>query len=287
MFRHGHSQSPGAAAAPQQVRAAAWDLRVLRAMPFAAVCTLAAVAGHMLASGGTVPLWAPSAGFAVVCAAAVLLGGRERSLAAIAGGLVTGQVAMHCLFHGAQGMAHSLGAMAGTEMGPPAVGGRPGSVGAAVGGLLCGAHHHGAGAPVLPSGVTAQQLWVRTGFGPSAYAPSSGLRWWHTPVLGLTPVMLVGHLAAALAVGWWLRRGEAALWRLVRLAGKAAQTQAAPVRIALAVAGALLSGLLSGTPTARPLREYERGRGDRRLPTPATLRHALVRRGPPVAACAG
>ncbi|MCD0482306.1 hypothetical protein LO771_07730 [Streptacidiphilus sp. ASG 303] len=272
-----------AAAAPQQpVPAAAWDLRVLRAVPFAAVCTLAAAAGHAAASGGPVPAGTLAAGFAAVCVLAALLGGRERSLTAIAGGLVTGQLALHLLFHSARGMAGSAARAGMAGMGG-GTGGRSGAAAVAER-LLC---HEGLahGAPLLPPGTTPEQLLTRAGLDPSAYAAPS-VPWWHAGVLGLSPLMLAGHLAAALAAGWWLRRGEAALWRLVRLAGSAVQDAvrecAAPLRAVLAVAGALLRGLTGASPV-RPLRPYGPERGGWRLPGAAPLRHSVVRRGPPAA----
>ncbi|MGA5701944.1 hypothetical protein [Peterkaempfera bronchialis] len=268
---------PRVATAPHQVHAAAWDLRMLRAVPFAAVCTLVAAAGHAAASGGAVPARALVAGFVLVCALAALFGGRERSMAAISGGLAAGQLALHLLFHSAQSAGGAPMAHAG--MG----GGGPSGVAAVAGRLLCNGQYVG-GMLVLPAGMTPEQLVSRAGLDPSAYA-APPLPWWHAAMLGMSPLMLAGHLAAAVAAGWWLRCGEAALWRLVRLTASVMQAYAAPLRTVLAVAGMLLRGLLGASPV-RPLRAYGAERGDWRLPVPAALRHSVVRRGPPVAAFA-
>ncbi|WP_354641688.1 hypothetical protein [Kitasatospora camelliae] len=242
--------------------AAGWDLRLLRAVPFALVCTLIAAAGHALVGGGDV---APSAlllGFTVVCAAAVLLGGRERSMAAIAGLLGLGQLGLHGLFHGtAAAAAHHAPGLAETA-----------------GRLLCD-DRTGNGLTPVPAGTTAEQVVSAAGLDPQAYvaAPASAT------LFGLTPAMLAGHLAAAVLAGWWLRRGEAALWRVVRLTADTARSWAEPLRTALALALVLLLGPLAA---CRPGAQGRDRAGDRRLPAAAALRHSLVRRGPPVAAFA-
>jgi hypothetical protein len=196
-------------------------------------------------------------------AVAVLLGGRERSLLAIAGALSAGQLGLHLLFH-----------------------------------FLCGPRmpgmHHGGGL-TLPqvasrlvcdeSGTAALtddpgRLVSAAGLDPAAYpaaaVPEAG-GW-----LGMTGPMLLGHLAAAVLAGWWLRRGEAALWRLLRLTADVAQEFAAPLRTAFA----LLRTLLLGPVTTDRGRPGAPRAGDWRLPGAAGLRHSLLRRGPPAPAYA-
>lgn len=256
---------PGAADPVRRARGAAWDLRAARAVPFALVCTLIAAAGHALSGGGEVAVPALALGFAAVCAVAVLLGGRERSLAAIAGALGIGQLGLHLLFHT---VGHH--AMAGMTMEQMA------------GRLVCN-DLPGSGIGTIPAGMTAEQLLGNAGVAPSAYHAAAALPWWQ---FGLTPSMLVGHLVAAALAGWWLRRGEAALWRLVRLAGTLArevQDRAAPLRTALLLVAALLRGLLGVGATVRAARPDS---GSGRLPVAAVLRHSVIRRGPPVAAFA-
>ncbi|WP_051838309.1 hypothetical protein [Streptomyces sp. NRRL WC-3742] len=261
---------PGASAPARPVGAAAWDLRVARAVPFALVCTLIAAVGHALAGGGNAAPVALVTGFAAVLVCAVALGGRERSLAGIAGALGVGQLGLHCLFHGfgasaMAGMHHHGGGGAGGAMGVPEVATR----------LICNEARPGTLAG-LPGGPTAEQLVSSAGLDPHAFATAP---WWQGGVLGMTPSMLAGHLAAALVAGWWLRRGEAALWRLLRVAASAAREHwAAPLRSALLLAAALLRGLFG---VAGPELRFGRGGGEPPFPVGAALRHSVVRRGPP------
>ncbi|MGW4898324.1 hypothetical protein ACWEQL_39710, partial [Kitasatospora sp. NPDC004240] len=232
---------PGAPAPDAPVGAAAWDLRLARALPFALVCTLIAAAGHTVAGGGDVALPALAAGFAVVLALAAALGGRERSLLSIAGALGAGQLGLHFLFHGYGGHDPTMAGMDHGGSGRltlPQVAGR----------LVCNEGRPGTLAG-LPGNPTAEQLVASAGLDPKDFAAAP---WWQGGVAGLTPSMLAGHLAAALVAGWWLRRGEAALWRLVRItAGAAREHWAAPLRTAFALAAALLRGLLGASGPVR------------------------------------
>ncbi|WP_327679287.1 hypothetical protein [Kitasatospora sp. NBC_00458] len=268
---------PGAPVPDAPVGAAAWDLRLARAVPFALVCTLIAAAGHALAGGGNVALPALAAGFTGVLLAAVALGGRERSLTAIAAALGAGQFGLHVLFHSfgghtaAGGGAHHGGPLGSGPLTLPQVAGR----------LICNEARPGT-LIGLPGGPTAEQLVAGAGLDPQAYAAAP---WWQGGVLGMTPSMLLGHLTAALVAGWWLRRGEAALWRLLRITATAARERwATPLRTAFALAAVLLRGLL-GTPGGPVRRSGGRG-GDDPLPAGAALRHSVVRRGPPLGALA-
>ncbi|MEV6050842.1 hypothetical protein [Streptomyces sp. NPDC052107] len=75
------------------------------------------------------------------------------------------------------------------------------------------------------------------------------------------------HLLAALAASWWLRRGEAALWSLLRRAGT------------------LVPGLVAwwrDTPLPDPVDHAPRVPTAPRPPRLTLLRHAVSRRGPPV-----
>ncbi|MER5861873.1 hypothetical protein [Kitasatospora sp. NPDC002040] len=258
MTDHRLAPSPGAAAQGHRAPAAAWDLRLARAVPFALVCTLVAAAGHALVGSGEVGLPALVAGFTAVCAVAVLLGGRERSLLAIAGALTAGQLGLHLLFHflcstAMPGMHH------GGTLTLPQVASR----------LVC--DESGTAALVDNPG----QLVSAAGLDPNAY-PAAAVAEPGGP-LGLTGPMLIGHLAAAVLAGWWLRRGEAALWRLLRLTADAAQEFAAPLRTAFA----LLVALLLGPAVPGPERPRAPRAGDWRLPAAVGLRHSPLRRGPP------
>ncbi|MFB7911408.1 hypothetical protein ACFC1T_33755 [Kitasatospora sp. NPDC056076] len=254
-------------AQPARPVGAAWDLRLARAVPFALVCTLIAAAGHALAGGGNVPPVALATGFAAVLVLAVACGGRERSLLAISGALGAGQLGLHCLFHGLGGHGMHDGV--------------PMSVPQAAGRLICNEARPGT-LVGLPAGTSPEQLVSSAGLDPHAYA---AVPWWQQGgVLGMTPSMLAGHLAAALVAGWWLRRGEAALWRLLRVAASAAREHwAEPLRSALVLVAALLRGLFG---VAGPARRFGAGGGGSRLPAGAVLRHSVVRRGPPCGAFA-
>ncbi|MFJ8401017.1 hypothetical protein ACIQ9K_11135 [Streptomyces microflavus] len=114
----------------------------------------------------------------------------------------------------------------------------------------------------------------------------SGVASVYASVTALLPAlpMFLAHLLAALAAGWLLRRGEAALFRLARLSAYGAQELAAGARLrslraALALVRALRAGareqLVCG-PRALRMADDE--------PAPATgdpLQHLVVRRGPP------
>jgi hypothetical protein len=134
------------------------------------------------------------------------------------------------------------------------------------------------GMPGMSNPMTGGGITGAGGFGGGAHSVLSAL-----PLCSLP--MLLGHLLAAVAAGWLLRRGEAALWRLIRLSVRGAAGLAALSPAVLHRAHALLSALAARVPCARP-------RAGRRTPEAAAgcravlLRHFLARRGPPVALAA-
>ncbi|WP_033324199.1 hypothetical protein [Actinomadura atramentaria] len=75
--------------------------RAARAVVFATVCVALAASGHAAAGGDAPPLRALTTGFGGALLLALALAGRERSLPTIAGVLVGGQYALHCVFSGA------------------------------------------------------------------------------------------------------------------------------------------------------------------------------------------
>ena len=100
----------------------------------------------------------------------------------------------------------------------------------------------------------------------------------HSSGNGLAPwLVLAAHLLIGLAAAWWLRRGEAAAFRLVRAFGARLLLLAEPLRRALRLA---VAALASAGPPPRPYR-----RPPARIDPPGLLRlrHALDRRGPPLA----
>ncbi|GAA0247102.1 hypothetical protein GCM10009527_049630 [Actinomadura nitritigenes] len=82
--------------------------------------------------------------------------------------------------------------------------------------------------------------------------------------------MTVAHVAAAVVAAWWLRRGERAAWSLARRLASAADR---PIRLLLA--------LLLIEPAERPVRTPVVPVAAGAIATGRTLRHQVVRRGPP------
>ncbi|RJL31606.1 MFS transporter [Bailinhaonella thermotolerans] len=80
--------------------------------------------------------------------------------------------------------------------------------------------------------------------------------------------MLLAHLVAAALAGWWLARGEAALWSVLR-------------RLAVRLLAVLASPAPIPAPGTAP-----RPAGGPVRPARLTLRHSLTRRGPPPCAAA-
>lgn len=203
-------------------------VRSLRAAVFAALCVLLAAGGHTLATGMAPPVWAQAAGFLPVFASGWLLGGRERSLGAIGGATLVSQAGLHLAF----GAAHQR--------------------------RTAGAHR------MTMAGMVGTHM--------SRHHMSTlyGMRMAHLAAPhphALTPHATAAHLSAALLLTWWLRRGEAALWSLLRrsvalVPGLAAWWQGYEEPAAPA--------------PARPVP----GHGPR-TPRPLLLRHTVHRRGPP------
>ncbi|MEV6290322.1 hypothetical protein AB0M41_07805 [Streptomyces sp. NPDC051896] len=265
-------------------------LRILRAAVFAAVCVALAACGHTLASCASVPLWTLGAGFLGCLLLVVPLAGRARSLPGIAALLALGQTALHALFGlGQHGTAMASG---GTAMGSMD------STGSTVSSLsdtalveqaarlLCGAspsaltpgrafHLLSAAHLVDHSG---RPVAVMGGVHHAYDASGSS-----AALLPSLP-MLLGHVLAAVAAGWLLRRGDLALLRLIELSahGVAEGALVRSLRAALALARALCAGLL---PAAEPLPRGRRtARDDTPDPHTTALQHTVIRRGPPAAA---
>lgn len=270
------------------VRASA-DLRLLRAAVFTAACVALSAVGHTLAAGGhSVPWWTLGVAAVLVFAVVAPLAGRERSLPGIAAGLALGQVALHGVFSLGQTVTASRADDDGQRLVDLARS------------LLCNdrvaadltesharrllsdaglghlaASHQGGGTGTgehLAGGADGVS-------GADAVGVMDGLQLALRGMLAVTSgPMLLGHLAAALATGLLLRRGEAALWRLVRLSAVAADDL-------------LLRALRDAL---HWVRAYDGERVDVVRPgqtvchrallgpvEPETLRHSVSRRGPP------
>ncbi|MFD9516380.1 hypothetical protein [Streptomyces sp. NPDC059979] len=263
-------------------------LRLIRAAVFTAVCVVLSAAGHALASCATVPWWALCIGFLAVFAVAAPLAGRRRTLPGIAAGLTAGQLALHALFGLGQ---HSTAA----AQAPAGAADR--SLAELAARLVCG----GNSVPLSPA--DARRIVEAAGMDPAALAQQSGQvaqagqlaaqghnTHAHVAQAAATapatelfsPAMLIGHLLAALAAGWLLSRGDAALFRLVelsRLSAEAAPTR--PLRAALAFVRALGAGL-AGTPARTP-QTLRTGSDSTASTGREALQHTVIRRGPPVA----
>ncbi len=96
--------------------------------------------------------------------------------------------------------------------------------------------------------------------------------------------MLLGHVLAALAAGWLLRRGDLALARLVELSAHSAHSVAEAalvraLRAALSLVHALHAGL-AGVPGTGPRLPHTARLAPPR-PRTTALQHTVIRRGPP------
>ncbi|WP_230195256.1 hypothetical protein [Streptomyces coriariae] len=268
------------------------DLRLLRAAVFAAVCVVLAAAGHTMASCATVPLWTLSAGFLGALAVVVPLAGRERSLPGIAVVLAVGQTVLHTLFGLGQHTA-SVTASASTTASAMS----DATLVERAARLVCGA----TAAAISPA--QAQRILVDArlytgGAGNTAgdgtdMSGMSGMGSAHHPADALTTAgtsmsllpslpMLLGHVLAAVAAGWLLRRGDTALLRLLALSahGVAEGALVRSLRGALALVRALLAGL-PAVPGAGPRVPRTALLTTAPAPRTAALQHSVIRRGPP------
>ncbi|MDC2957460.1 hypothetical protein PO587_23630 [Streptomyces gilvifuscus] len=262
--------------APHQRRARSGrDVRILRAAVFAAVCVVLAAGGHALASCAPVPLWTLGAGFLGVLVVTVPLTGRERSLPGIAALLAVGQTVLHTLFGLGQHTAAGGMSMASMTSASDA------SLVRQAARITCGA----AAAAISPA--QARRILTDARIRPTTAMDMSSMRPAGSPSLGsLLPSlpMLLGHVLAAVAAGWLLRRGDLALLRLVELSTDS-MADGALVR-SLRSALALVRALRAGLPAAPETGPRVPGTTLLAPPGPRTaaLQHTVIRRGPPAAA---
>jgi hypothetical protein len=259
------------------------DLRILRAAVFAAVCVVLAAGGHTLASCATVPLWTLGAGFLGVVLVAAPLAGRVRSLTGIAALLAAGQTVLHTLFGLGQQTASS-GAMSMSSMTSAA----DVSLVERAARLVCGT----TAAAISPA--QARRLLADARISPdtamrmdmsSMHHPADALSGAASPASLLPSLpMLLGHVLAAIAAGWLLRRGDLALLRLMELSAHSMADGAfvRSLRAALALVRALRAGL-PAAPEAGP-RPPRTALLAPPKPRTTALQHTVVRRGPPAAA---
>ncbi|MFF3515428.1 hypothetical protein [Streptomyces sp. NPDC002573] len=271
----------------QRTARTGWDLRILRAAVFSAVCVVLAGAGHAFASCAMVPLWALAVGFLGVFAFTAMLAGRERSLPGIAGLLAVGQTVLHTLFglgqHAGAGSMASMSSMG--SMTSNATATADATLVARAAHLLCGT----TAAAISPA--KAQKILadarLTTGTDttvmhhPADAVSTAAGSWWS--MLPSVP-MLLGHVLAAVAAGWVLRHGDRALLRLMQLSAHGV-AEGALVR-ALRSSLALVRALVAGLPTTPGAGVRAPRTAFLLPPKPRTtaLRHAVIRRGPPSSA---
>ena len=254
---------------------------------FAAVCVVLAAAGHAIASCATVPLWTLGAGFLATFLVVAPLAGRARSLPGIVVPLAVGQTVLHTLFGLGQTATTTSADSLSTSLSTSDA-----TLVARAAHLLCGttataispaqAHQILTDARLLPASGSMSSM---SGMG-SMHHPADAMSSSAASSMSLFPSlsMLLGHVLAALAAGWLLRRGDQALLRLMELSahGVAEGALVRSLRGALALVRALRAGL-PGAPEAgpRPLRSALFA-----PPAPHTtaLQHSVIRRGPPAAA---
>ncbi|MFG2960664.1 hypothetical protein ACGF5O_43955 [Streptomyces sp. NPDC048291] len=216
-------------------------VRSLRAAVFAAVCVLLAAAGHGLAMGDLPPLWADAAGFVTVFVLGRALAGRERGLPEIGVGMLLTQAGLHFGFDAARAVTPAASA--------PAV-------------TMAHMRMHGqAMAGMSGMGV----MGGMTGVAGRAGVRGAVQSYPHVHVLSAHATL--AHVVAALVASWWLRRGEAALWSLLR-------------RTAALVPG--LAAWWHDAPLPAPADGPRLAPAAPIRPRPLlALRHAVSRRGPP------
>ncbi|MFJ2609814.1 hypothetical protein ACIO13_33250 [Streptomyces sp. NPDC087425] len=268
------------------------DLRMLRAAVFAAVCVVLAAAGHTLASCATVPAWTLAAGFLGVFLVAAPLAGRARTLPAIAALLAAGQTSLHTLFGlgqhtSASGAMTGMPGMHGTTTAATTAAttatASDSSLVAEAARLVCGS----AAAAISPAQARRILIDARlhpdpVGAGHHATDAVSATGAASTSLLPSLP-MLLGHVLAAIAAGWLLRRGDLALLRIVALSTGFAEVGLVRfLRGALALVRALCAGL-PALPEAGP-RPTRAAADPPHAFSRTALQHTVIRRGPPAVA---
>ncbi|WP_069466003.1 hypothetical protein [Actinacidiphila rubida] len=214
-------------------------LGALRAALFAALCVTLSSTSHVLMSHEPLPPAVVATAFAAVFAVAYLVAGRrECGFRLIAALMVPLELAMDTWFTSGQRLCY------GASGGP--VTGSWRSFHEAV---ICHGAPAGARLPGVPTASAAQ-----------VPMPSATLPW----------LLLALHVSVGLLAAWWLRRGEAALQRLLRAA------TAAAFRPLLFAAAAVRAAALPAR-RVRPATALPHAGA----PGARNLLHAVVRRGPP------
>jgi hypothetical protein len=280
---------------------------------FAAVCVVLAAAGHTIASCATVPLWTLGAGFMAALLAVAPFAGRERSLPGIAALLAVGQTVLHMLFglgqHGtAAGAAAASRAASASSTGASSLASlSDAALVERAARLVCGTTAAalspaqayrilaesrlypgttGTGGTPGVTGATGTAAGIGAG---AAHHPADAMSTAAGSSMALLPSlpMLLGHLLAAVAAGWLMRRGDLALLRIAELSSVSAHSVAEgalvrSLRGALALVRALCAGL-PGAPGTGP-RPPRTALAAPSWPRTVALQHTVIRRGPPAPA---
>ena len=168
-----------------------------RAAAFTAVCVGLGAGAHLYMSATPIPSWSVLvAVVAVYVAARMVTARRERSLLCIMALMGAAQVLLHLLFSFAQNLAATG---ADTIVSGNAVIVQLPSV-------------------PLPGSATVPSVASMPSM--PGMDMSSGAASYVGGAMHMGPGMLIAHAAAALISSWWLRRGEAALHRVVRMAAR-------------------------------------------------------------------
>ncbi|MBR7834465.1 hypothetical protein KDL01_14415 [Actinospica durhamensis] len=246
------------------------SLRGARAAVFAAACVGVSAAGHAWMSDAPIAAWALVVAVLAVGGAAYALGGRQRGFASIAGLMLVGELGLHLLFSAAQqasvhvasgafGVSGASGSSATVWM--PDMSRIKMAYALPAVDWLCGhgmadMHDMAAGGTSAGSGSMASMSWV------------TSMPWMTWLATHGAAGMIGVHVVAGLLCAWWLRRGEAAMFQLLR-----------------ALAGFAVPLLVFFVSSARPVLDFTVVvPDDTRAHVPSArgfLVHALVRRGPP------
>ncbi|MGW2812284.1 hypothetical protein [Streptomyces sp. NPDC001415] len=225
-------------------------------------------------SGHDIPIPVLLAAFVATCVVAWCAAGRQRGVAAIAGGQVAAQGALHVLFAKTQPMAGMPGmAHASEPMPMPMPMPMPT--------MTCGMRYAHL-MPDPPDSHAMHDMHDMPGMagmaGMDSMAGAAGQA--HAMAVDaaahtMSGGMLAAHLLAALICGIWLWRGEAAAFRLARAVGALGVLATRPLRRALALVRTCVPA--PPRPVRRP-RPHHRPRPRLRG---AVHSHAFIRRGPP------
>lgn len=218
-------------------------LRSARAAVCAAVCVGVSAAGHLWMSGSAIAPWALVLAALTVGGACYALAGRQRGFGSIAGLMLVGELGLHLLFSATQ---HSSAAAASSMPWMPDMSRIRMAHPVPATAWLCGGHGMG-GAGTSAGGAMASMPWL-------CAHDSAG--------------MIAVHAAAGLLCAWWLWRGEAATFHLLRTLA--------------AFALPLLLLAWAGAPAVPDRTRVVPDDPGAHVPTVrGLLGHALVRRGPP------